>query len=493
MDCRRTIIILKYSLKNFYMKKLLYKPLVCGMIFLMLLGLSTGCKKYLEIPLPIDQLATATVYKDSTTIAAAVDGMYNSFASSLLQGNTLRFTYWISDEGRIDPIPGSEIGNIIAGNLQEGNTQTLPWSWYYPGIYRANELIERLPSVPVSIISETKKNTFIGAAKYVRAATHFFLANYWGDVPLTLTTNTDFNIANGRTPAAQVYAQVLKDLYEAVNSLPVTVNTSNSKTIHNRFQALALLARVHLYLGNYVSADSAATAVINSGQYQIVTGLNNVFKRGTREAIYSQGPTSTGLLFDNRALLGWLTLPSTSALTLTTYCHIPPQFLANFEAGDQRNINNNWVIDLFGRRFANKYLHNSSATAATIAANPQDFIYQRLAELYLIRAEARAKQGVITGANSAASDLNIIRNRAGLPNTTASTQSAMLAAVERERACELFYEGFRWLDLKRTGKLDATLSALPWKAGNHQPHMKLLPIVLTELIANPRIQQNPGY
>lgn len=474
------------------MKKIIIQPLkLAG--FICLICLSTACKKYLEIPLPVDQLATAAVYKDSTTITAAVDGMYNMFAQGLLQGNTLRYTYWISDEGRIDPIPGSEIGNIIAGNLQEGNTQQIPWSWYYPGIYRANELIERLSDIPNTVLSESKRKSFIGAAKYVRAATHFFLANYWGDVPLTLSTSADVNIANGRTPVAEVYAQVLKDLYEAADALPATVNIANSKTIHNRYQVLALLARVHLQLGNYVRADSAATAVISSNQYLLVSGVNNVFKRGSREAIYAQGPTGTGLLYDNRAFVGWLILPASSAVILTTNVHMTPQLLANFEAGDQRNINNNWVTDLFGKRFPNKYLYNSSATAATIAANPQDYIYQRLAELYLIRAESKAQQGIITGINSAESDLNAIRNRAGLPNTTAATQSAMLAAIEKERVCELFYEGFRWLDLKRTGKLDATLNALPWKAGNHQPHMKLLPIALTELIANPRIKQNPGY
>ena len=475
------------------MKKLIYRPLKLGLATLIIAGLLTSCKKYLEIPLPIDQLATATVYKDSTTIVAAVDGMYNIFASGLLQANTQRFTHLISDEGRIDPIPGSELGNIIAGNLQEGNQQMLPWSWYYPGIYRANELIEQLPSVPNNVLSEAKRKALIGAAKYVRAASHFFLANYWGDVPLTLTTSTDYNIANSRTPAAEVYTQVLRDLYDAANDLPTTVNTSNSKTIHNRYQALALLARVHLHLGNYIQADSAATAVVGSGQYLLVNGVNNVFKRGSREAIYSQGPTGTGLLFDNRVVFGWLVLPTSSGGTLTTNCHIPSQLLANFESGDQRNVNGNWTINLFGRTFVNKYLHNSATSAATVAANPQDYIYQRLAELYLIRAEARAQQGNITGANSAASDLNLIRNRAGLPNTTAATQPAMLAAIEKERICELFYEGFRWLDLKRMGKLDATLSALPWKAGNHQPHMNLLPIVVTELIANPRIQQNPGY
>lgn len=462
--------------------------------FVLLLSFSTGCKKFLEVPLPIDQLATQTVFKDRVTILSAVDGMYNGFGNGLLQGNVLRLTYNISDEGRIDPLPGTEFGDIIAGNLQEGNQQLIPWIWFYSHVYRANELIERLPAVPNSVMAENERKGIIGAAKYVRAATYFTLANFWGDVPLALGTNAQTNINLERTPTAQVYQQVLKDLYESIADLPATVNTSNSKTIHNRFQPLAYLARVHLYLGNWQQADSAASAVINSGQYQLVTGVNNVFKRGSRESIHSWGPTGQGLLFDNRAIIGWLTLPATSGNTTTTYSHITPQLLANFETGDQRNISGNWVIDLFTRRFSNKYLYNSSATATTIASNPQDFIFQRLAEIYLIRAEARTKLGNITGANSAASDLNLVRARAGLtPNITATTEPNMMAAIEKERVCELFYEGHRWLDLKRWGKLNTVLSALPWKAANHKPHMTLLPIVRAEMIANPKLLQNPGY
>jgi hypothetical protein len=290
-----------------------------------------------------------------------------------------------------------------------------------------------------------------------------------------------------------VFAQVLRDLYESVADLPATVNQTNPRVVHNRFQSLALLARVHLYLGNWARADSAATAVINSGQFQLVTGVNNVFRKNSRETIFALGASGTGLLFENRAVVGWLTLPASSAATLSSNCHIPAQFLANFETGDQRNVSGNWTISLFSRTFSNKYLHNTSATAAAIAAAPQDFIYQRVAEVYLIRAEAKAKQGLVTGANSASTDLNLIRTRAGLTNATATTQADMLAAIAKERACELFYEGFRWLDLKRTGVLNTTLAALPWKSANHKSHMELLPIVSSELIASPRISQNPGY
>lgn len=452
----------------------------------------SGCKDYLEIPLPIDQLATDDVFSTRPTILAATDGMYNWFGQGLLQGFTIRITYWLSDEGLIDPLPGTEIGDIIRGNLVEANTSIPGWSFYYPSIYRANELLERLPDVPASVMPETEKQVIIGAAKYVRAATHFFLANTWGDVPLTVTTDAQTNIENIRTPVADVYAQVVQDQEEAAAELPATVN-SDSKTIHNRYQALALLTRVYLYQGRWAEAEAAATEVINSGQYDLAANVVDVFKRGSRESIFSFGNTSTGASFENRTVLGWITLPFSPAQALTTYCHIPSVVLDHFEPGDQRNISGNWTIDLFGKTFANKYLYSLAAPASFIAANPQDFIYQRLAEVYLIRAEARAQQGKLTGDNSAASDLNAIRIRAGLTETTAATQPEMLAAIEKERVCELFYEGHRWYDLKRTGKLDEVLGKLPWKAENYKPYMNVLPVPLTELNANPRINQNPGY
>ena len=115
----------------------------------------------------------------------------------------------------------------------------------------------------------------------------------------------------------------------------------------------------------------------------------------------------------------------------------------------------------------------------------------RFAELYLIRAEARAQQNKLTGANSAASDINVIRTRAGLSNTTATTQAALLLAVEKERQVELFTEwGHRWFDLRRTGRIDAVLSAVKptWK-----PTAALFPIPYLEIQRNPLLTQNNGY
>ncbi|HEY4197438.1 MAG TPA: RagB/SusD family nutrient uptake outer membrane protein, partial [Mucilaginibacter sp.] len=117
----------------------------------------------------------------------------------------------------------------------------------------------------------------------------------------------------------------------------------------------------------------------------------------------------------------------------------------------------------------------------------------RLAEQYLIRAEARSQEGNVSGAQS---DLNVIRNRAGLANTTASTQTTLLTAILHERQVEMFTEwGHRWLDLKRTGTVDAVMSlVLPAKGGGGwNPNMALMPLPLGDLQADQNLTQNPGY
>ena len=120
----------------------------------------------------------------------------------------------------------------------------------------------------------------------------------------------------------------------------------------------------------------------------------------------------------------------------------------------------------------------------------------RLAEQYLIRAEANAHSGDLA---SAIKDLNIIRQRAGLGTLPSSlTQAQVIAAVAQERRIELFAEwGHRWFDLKRTGQVDAVMSEItPQKVGaitGWKSYQQLYPIPQSERQLNPNLTQNPGY
>jgi hypothetical protein len=156
-----------------------------------------------------------------------------------------------------------------------------------------------------------------------------------------------------------------------------------------------------------------------------------------------------------------------------------------FEAGDLRK--SAWTAK--NKVSGVDYYYPFKYKSRTATQPTEYYILFRLAEQYLIRSEARARKGDVTGA---VSDLDLIRTRAGLANSTANTQAALISAVMNERQVELFCElGNRWFDLKRTGKADSILASI--KGTNWQNTDVLLPIPQTEIDKNPTLNQNPGY
>jgi hypothetical protein len=116
----------------------------------------------------------------------------------------------------------------------------------------------------------------------------------------------------------------------------------------------------------------------------------------------------------------------------------------------------------------------------------------RLGEIYLIRAEARAEQNNVSGAQA---DLNAVRTRAGLGYTTATDQASLLNAIAHERQVELFTEGGnRFFDLKRTGKIDSVMTAYaPLKEGTWSDYMQIFALPLNDIQQDANLTQNPGY
>ena len=167
---------------------------------------------------------------------------------------------------------------------------------------------------------------------------------------------------------------------------------------------------------------------------------------------------------------------------------IRPEFMDTFEDGDIRETS--WINSLSSgaETFFYPFKYKTRTTTGGAASN-EYLTVLRLAEMYLIRAEARARQNNVSGAQE---DINAIRTRVQLPNTTASDQTSLLEAIELERKHELFTEmGHRWYDLKRTNR--ATEIVGPFKP-NWQPTDVLWPVPLGEFLSNPNLgEQNPGY
>jgi hypothetical protein len=301
-------------------------------------------------------------------------------------------------------------------------------------------------------------------------------------VPIALTTDYTANNKLPRSSSSVVYTQIIKDLNDATAKLSVNY-PSSGEARPNKYAALALLSRVYLYNKQWVKADSCATAIINSGTYQL-DALNNVFLVGNTEAIW-QGLTASYVTYATQE--GQAILPP-SAFSAPTF-YLTPQLLNTFESGDLRKTAwiNNMTVNGTTYYYPFKY---QNRPFRQVNGRVEGEVLFRLAELYLIRAEAKINEGDLAGAIS---DINVIRTRAGLAGTNAQTAVDLNAAVLKERQTEFFCEqGHRWFDLKRLGLLNSVIGAekTTWPSDGHSA---LYPVPFIQMKLNPGWAQNPGY
>jgi hypothetical protein len=447
-----------------------------------------SCKKFTEIPPPDSQLTTSVVFSNDATATAAMAGIYGQMLanSNVIGGSATDLSFYAglsadeltaySSDATLQQLYNSTV------SVSTANIGTYYWTKSYNLIYQANAMIEQL-AVSTTVTDAVKKQ-LSGEAKFVRALYHFYLVNLFGDVPVV--TSTDYRINNiaVRTPKAQVYDQIIADLKDAQGSLAAGYVTgvnvaTTERTRPNSFAATALLARAYLYANKYDLAEAQATAVINnSAQYSIVSNFANVFLKNSAEAIFQLqgvGTSNTNTYAGARFIFS--TTPNLVALT--------PALVNSFEPGDARKTN--WVGSLTVG--ANTYYYPYKYKIVSNATISEYSMVLRLAEQYLIRAEARVQNNL----PGAIGDLNVLRARASLPALSTTLSPAQVTtAIEHERQVELFTEfGHRWLDLKRTGRADAVLGQL--KGANWQPTDVLYPLPLTEIQTNQNLTQNPGY
>lgn len=458
------------------------------MIIILILFFSfCSCKKFVEIEAPNNQVISTTVFSDEKTANSAVIGIYSQMMSSaqfFTNGGMSIFPGLSADEifntatnSTYDPF----YKNSIPSNESSTNLNRF-WTRGYTFIYQANAIIEGLEN-SVSII-DSVKNRLVGEAKFVRAFCYFNLINIYSDVPLLTSTDYRINAIAPRVVVLSVYEQIVSDILDAKRFLPIQYVTPSSfptdRTRPNKYTAAAFLARVYLYLKNYASAESESSEVINSGIYSLLA-LNNVFLNNSNEAIWQLSPVGTS----SNTAEGNIFIPATSASAKPTFAITNNLFNA-FEVNDQRVLY--WLKSKTVNGLTYYYPFKYKVKTGGAPYTEYNMVF-RLAEQYLIRSEARAYQNNISGSKS---DLNMVRNRAGLANTLANTQSDLLMAIEQERRVELFTEwGHRWLDLKRTNRADAVLA--PIKGINWQPTDVLYPIPLSQIQANPYLVQNAGY
>lgn len=439
-----------------------------------------GCRKLVQVDKPDDSMTSATVFSNDSLAQKAINGLYIKIMGNtkfLLCGAMSVFPSLSADElTRFFPMGNEEqfSSNAIVSSNQLINVNI--WKAAYTYIYQCNICIEGLNKS--TGVSTNLKKRLTGEVKFVRALCYFYLVNLYGAVPLVLGTNAEVNAMLSRSGEEQIYQQIEADLLDASDAL-IEVKEN---TVPTSFSAKALLARVYLNLEDWSRAEEYASGIINSEQFTLQNDLSEVFKFKSKEIIFQWAPVQSGM----NAPEGFLFVPLGTGRPSYS---ISKELWESFETGDLRK--GTWIREgtFAGQQYRIPYKYKIYLSATGISPTEYNVVL-RLAEQYLIRAEALAKQN---RTEEAVDDINIIRARAGLPAlVTTINKEQCLQAIEQERRTELFTEwGHRWIDLKRTNRADEVLSVI--KGSNWQANDKLYPIPFAELETAPNLKQNPGY
>jgi starch-binding outer membrane protein, SusD/RagB family len=445
-------------------------------IYALFLGifLFSACDKNIEVE-PISNLDGSKGFQTRQDVDAGLIGSYNGLQSP----NYMGLRHWALSEIYADNI--THVGtfpsfaqfanrNLLGDNTEISNM----WAQIYIAINRANSVIQYADGVNDPAFNKTNA---IAEAKFLRAYNYFNLLTAYGGsesgynkagglgVPLRLkpTLSAADAAPVRRATEEEVWQQILKDLDDAVAGL--TANNGLGRA--NKNVATALRARVRLFRGEWAQAEADASAVIAVTTYALVPAASYSsiwLRKNTSEAIWE-------LQFDvnNTNQVAFFYYPTgsggrneMSSSTSLRDAH---------EMGDVRKEVN------YGLSPAAK------TVKYTRVPGDDNVSLIRIAEMYLIRAEARARQDKLT---ESLEDLNKIRVRAGLAVSTAATQQALIDAIEKERRLEFAHEGHRWFDLRRYGKLGSGITD-PRKA--RWP----LPLNTEVLISGGAVEQNPGY
>lgn len=328
----------------------------------------------------------------------------------------------------------------------------------------------------INVVSESAKDRVQGEAEFIRGSVYFDLVRLFGKayndgnpstnlgVPIVLTATKSVSAASkvSRNNVAAVYTQVINDLKDAEAKLPPTNGFYAS-----RYSAAAMLARVYLQKGDYTNAAIEANKVIASNKFSLMTNYYDVFPylyppapvANTSEDVFAmQVNTSSGF----NGFQQFYSADGRGDITIND------EHLNLYEMDDDRA---NLFYTSGGSVFTGKW-DNLYGNVHII----------RLAEMYLIRAEANFRLNTSVGA-SPLSDVNLIRQRALLPDIASG--SLTLDKILKERKLELAFEGFTLHDAKR---LQKPVGILPYNS----PKL-VYPIPSREIIANPNLVQNEGY
>ncbi|GAB3203793.1 hypothetical protein ABID22_002014 [Pontibacter aydingkolensis] len=440
-------------------------------------GTFTACDDVLDVE-PTTAIEAEGAVVDFTTLNRSALGVYSIMQSTNYYG--LRYLMYqdvytdnLAHTGTFTTDREVSSRRINASNLQLSST----WATMYSTINRANIVLrdaDRLTN-----ITDAQRSQIKGEMLFIRGLVHFDLVKVFGAVPYVSTPTTTIEEIQflGKTPVAQVYDAVVADLQQAETLLGTAARRDPRRA--SGLAAAALLARVQLQRGNNAAAEAKANQVIESGLFALQSNFADLYT--------NEGISNTESIFEldftlNDANgLGSASDPTSAGQKFYLRTEAYNTLAASANNGDKRFAATTRIQN--SRRRLLKY--------EDIANNADNVIIIRLAEMYLIRAEARARQsiGALPADPQVIADINRIRTRAGLQPVLTLTNNQALTEILQQRRLEFIGEGLRFMDLKR---YNLTCEVLGFC--DDEAFRNLWPIPLQQLEVNPALEpQNPGY
>jgi tetratricopeptide (TPR) repeat protein len=455
-----------------------------------LLFINAGCNKELDL-LPADKLPTAEALSNIKGVNAAVNGMYEGLKVIDYYGRN----YLVMPEIAADNVYLSSTNSNrflsswrLAWTNSDGDVTNI-WNRAYAVILRANNIINSVPVIADG--TKEEKDMALGQALFVRALAHFDLLRVFaepyiigGGASLGVPVMTKFEVGSPkRNTVEEVYTQIIADLTQAKALL---TENKNIPYTANSFAASALLARVYLYKGENDGAITEATRVINGGYtIQPANSLADFYNTpGTAEEIFTVRILSTETSGSDN--LGNIYLkPGYGDI------RVSPDLMSVIEAGDARRA----FISAFSSS-PSEYQNNKFTGQGGISGMHSAKVL-RISEMYLIRAEAYAKETNYAAALDDVNEIRMHRNLAALENVP---DADVLAAVLKEKRVEFMFEGHRYFDLLRN-KLNIVRNYCNNPVQLNAPRCTIeatsltaiFPIPQREVDVNLNMEQNPGY
>jgi starch-binding outer membrane protein, SusD/RagB family len=458
------------------------KTMKIKLIYSIFLSVLISSCNFLDVD-PLDAVPAEDVFTDKKGLDGALTGSYNTLYSASLSQDAILFADLLADN--LIHVGTKQEYRQISDNIifpDNGYTAGL-WNRSYDGINRVNNIIAQIDNVEG--VSDSEKENYLAQCYFLRAHFYANLVKHFGDVPLredpiNSAKPEDLNIA--RTSAGQIYDFILTDLEEAERLLEGT--GKGNPSFANEGAVKAFLARTYLFLEDWQKAADKAAEVIDM-PYELETEFADIFDETSmsNEIIFAINFYDDQSSFN--ATAEWVSPESRFEVAAWETTEKTSSVYNYFSENDARRDATVQYSELKSAYYCAKY--------RTYGSDKDNMIIFRLAEMYLIAAEALNELNY--EADGEAFDmLNEVRTRAGLADLTsaeAGDQNAFRLALEEERRLEYAFEGHRFFDLKRTNRINDVLPDI----GTLKSANWLFPIPQSELDTNEHegMTQNEGY